>query len=150
MAVKKKRSATKKRRTAKKRAPARKVAKRKTAKRKPARRRIVKKKATRKTRKRNPISRQGKVLRAMKLFQRFRGDDPRYIDEVEIKVPDVCMLIGKCDGILYSTTRDGQREEYIHKFTGKSRPLLVSLWDGSQVFLIGGQYSFTEEGIKDH
>lgn len=90
-----------------------------------------------------------KVAKAINLFHRFRGDDPEYIDRVTLPTTDVAMLIGKCDGVLYTTVRDGKTERYIHKFTGKSRPLLVSSWDGKQLYLLGGAYDFTAEGIKD-
>jgi hypothetical protein len=59
------------------------------------------------------------------------------------------MLIGTCDGVLYTTSRSGKTEKYIHKFSGISRPLLASSWDGKQLYLLGGAYNFTDEGIVD-
>lgn len=90
-----------------------------------------------------------RIKKGINLFRRFRGEDPEYIDSHKLPVADVCMLIGTCDGVLYTTSRDGKREKYIHKFSGKSRPLLVSSWDGRQLYLLGGAYDFTEEGIVD-
>lgn len=108
-------------------------------------------KTTRKTRRKNPVplSTLAKVERGMHLYRRFRGRDPRYVDEVTIPIPDVLMEIGKCDGVLYTTVRDGKTEKYVHEFTGRSKPILASSWDGEQIYLVGGHYSFSEEGIKD-
>jgi hypothetical protein len=97
-----------------------------------------------------PKSRRAKVLDAIQLYQRFRGTDPKYVDEVETPKIDVAMLIGQCDGILYTTVRDGKKEQYIHEFTGKSCPSLIASWDGKQIALIGGNYNFTDEGITDN
>ena len=104
-----------------------------------------------KARKKNPVprSKHAKVEKAISLYKRFRGTEPEYVDELEVEPVDVAMLIGKCDGILYTTERDGKTESYIHEFTGDACPMLVSSWDGKQIMLIGGNYSFTEEGIKD-
>lgn len=90
-----------------------------------------------------------KINKAISLFRRFRGEEPKFIDSHSLPVSDVCMLIGKCDGVLYTTSRDGRTERYIHKFTGKSRPLLIASWDGKQLYLLGGAYDFTDEGIVD-
>lgn len=108
-------------------------------------------KTTRKKRHNNPVplSTLAKVERGMHLFRRFRGTDPQYVDEFTFPVPDVLMEIGKCDGVLYTTVRDGKREKYVHEFTGRSKPILASSWDGKHIYLIGGHYSFSEEGIKD-
>jgi hypothetical protein len=53
------------------------------------------------------------------------------------------------DGILYSTVRDGVLEKYIHKFRKADRPLFVVSPDGKQLFLVDGNYTFTERGIVD-
>jgi len=105
-----------------------------------------------KIRKSNPVppSKYAKVEKAIKLFKRFRGTEPDFVDEYEVEPVDVAMLIGKCDGILYTTERDGKKESYIHEFTNKACPLLVASWDGKQIMLLGGDYNFTEEGIKDN
>jgi len=95
------------------------------------------------------LSTRKKIEKAVGLFRRFRGEEPEFVERRQLPVADVCMLIGYCDGVLYTTSRDGQTEKYIHKFTGKSRPLLVSSWDGKQLYLLGGAYNFTAEGIKD-
>lgn len=96
-----------------------------------------------------PLSRQAKVKKAIDLFENFTGHMPEYLDTVELKIPEVGLLVGDCDGILYTTVRDGKRESYIHRFRKNSRPHLVATYDGKQLVLIGGSFQFTERGIED-
>ncbi len=60
------------------------------------------------------------------------------------------LTVGECDGILYSTVRDGNPEQYIHKFKRSARPLLVASHDGAQLALVGGDFVFTDRGITDN
>ena len=110
--------------------------------------------------KRNPVpassragaSRQTRDLmaQAADLYERFSGHDPEEVGRITVPpVPSVGVAIGEVDGILYSTIRDGRLEKYIHKFNRRDRPLFVVSPDGKQLFLIGGNYSFTERGIVD-
>ena len=87
---------------------------------------------------------------AVDLFRRFTGMEPQHVDEYEIQIPKVGMIIGQCDGVLYTTVRDNEKLSYIHEFDGRSRPLLCSSWDGKQIFIVGGHYNFTEDGIVDY
>jgi len=64
-------------------------------------------------------------------------------------MPAVAVAIGEVDGILYSTVRDGKLEKYIHKFHKADRPLFVVSPEGKTLFLLGGNYTFTERGIVD-
>ena len=90
------------------------------------------------------------VDQAADLYERFFGHDPEEIGRVTVPtIPRVGVAIGEVDGILYSTVRDGKFEKYIHKFHKKDRPLFVVSPDGKQLFLIGGNYTFTERGIVD-
>lgn len=120
----------------------------------------VRPKKTTKASKRNPVpassragaSRQVRDLvdQAADLYERFSGHDPEEIGRVTVpKVPRVGVAIGEVDGILYSTIRDGKFEKYIHKFHKRDRPMFVVSPDGKQLFLIGGNYTFTERGIVD-
>ena len=70
--------------------------------------------------KRNPVprGRLAKTETAIKLYQRFRNQDPAFVDEYSAPDMSVCMLIGKCDAIEYTTIRDGKKELYRHEFTG--------------------------------
>lgn len=89
------------------------------------------------------------VEKAADLYVQFRGENPRFIETVKLTVPPVMLLIGECDGVLYTTRREGHIEKYIHEFTKKARPLLCSDYTGNQLFLIGGSYNFTDAGIVD-
>jgi len=89
-------------------------------------------------------------LKAARLYENFTGDAGAVIARVPpIKIPRAVAVVGECDGIMYTTVRDGQHEKYIHKFSKKARPLFCISPDGSQIFLIGGEYRFTERGIID-
>jgi len=96
----------------------------------------------------NPTRNQ--IERAKDLYKRFSGHDAEEIGTVNLPaMPTVGVAIGEVDGILYSTIRDGKFEKYIHKFHKKDRPMFIVSPDGKQLFLIGGNYTFTERGIVD-
>ena len=59
------------------------------------------------------------------------------------------MVIGECDGVLYTTVRDGVTERYIHEFASGDKPLLCVSPNGKQMLFVGGRYVFTERGIVD-
>jgi hypothetical protein len=108
------------------------------------------KKAPRKM-KENPIQdRQTRVNAAMKLYSDFTGERAKIVGTYMVqKVHDVGVAIGPCCGIAYETVRDGERLSYFHEFAKKDRPLLVSSFDGKQLYMLGGAYDFTENGIVD-
>ena len=95
----------------------------------------------------NPSSRA--MRKAVRLYTDFTGHDPKYIDEWTVDVPDTALQVGHVTGILYKTRMDGKTQEFMHEFTGKSRPILAASADGHQLFLLGGDYKFTERGIVD-
>jgi len=90
------------------------------------------------------------ITKGIDLYRRFREEEPEYIDTVDFETPTVGIIIGSCDTIEYTTRRAGKIELYRHEFDKKSRPLLCSTFDGEQVFLVGGRYNFTEDGITDY
>lgn len=115
-----------------------------------------KKKAARKkkaTRRRNPtLARnvRSQLGNAVRLYQKFREAEPRYVDSLKANpLPRVAMEIGRLDGVLYTTTHAGKATKYIHKFTGRSRPVLATDGKGKQLYILGGAYDFTEDGIVD-
>lgn len=59
------------------------------------------------------------------------------------------VAIGPVTGIMYLAKRDGRVEQYLHKFAPRSRPLLVTLSDGTRLELLGGAFRFTDRGIVD-
>lgn len=131
--------------------PKRKARVKKAPKRKVTRKASVKKTPKRKT---NPVSakkvsKTHKINQSIKLFRNFRNEEPEFIDSVKMNIPDVGMVIGKLDGVMYTTTRNGETEKYLHKFTGRSRPTLCASWDGKQLIIVEGNYDFTRDGIVD-
>lgn len=101
--------------------------------------------------KRNPApSKKTQIEQASKLYRKFSGHEPEYVSSVKKPaMPDVGLVIGPLEGVAYEATRDGKTEKYFHRFTKKSRPLLVSSQDGRSIHIVGGRYDFTEDGIVD-
>lgn len=92
----------------------------------------------------------GAVESAADLYERFTGHDGEVIGRVTVPdVPEALAVIGECDGVLYTTVRDGQTERYIHRFRAKDKPLLCVSPNGTQLHLVGGRFVFTERGIVD-
>lgn len=90
------------------------------------------------------------LTRAARRFTRFTGEDQLSAKKIKVlPLPKILLAIGPCDGLLYSTIRDGVAEKYKHTFAGKARPLLASSSDGKRLFLLGGAYTFTNRGIVD-
>ncbi len=89
-------------------------------------------------------------MQADRLYSEFTGHKGQNADNVNINMPKAGLTFGKCDGILYSTVRDGELEKYIHQFKQSARPDLVASFDGKQLFLIGGNFTFTERRIVDN
>lgn len=97
-----------------------------------------------------PPSKVVQARNAADLYTRFTGHDA--LEEVHIdkpELPDVMLVVGDIDGIMYTTVRDGVVEKYVHQFKKKARPLFCVSHDGKQIHLIGGEYDFTERGIVD-
>jgi len=86
---------------------------------------------------------------ALRLFEDFTGHQGQPFAKAKIKLPKTVLVVGRCDGVLYTTVRDDKTEKYIHKFRAKSAPLLCASPDGSQLFLLGGVFRFTDRGIVD-
>ena len=96
-----------------------------------------------------PLSNRARLERAADLYEQFSGHDAKEVEKVKVNWPRVGLNVGQCDGVLYTTVRDGKTEHYIHKFKARSRPALVVSSDGRQLALVGGAYVFTERGIED-
>lgn len=88
---------------------------------------------------------------AARRYERFTGHDAEVFGSIEFPNLDgvAVAMIGECDGVLYTTVRDGKTERYIHEFEEADKPLLCVTPDGRQLLLIGGRYRFTERGIVD-
>jgi len=87
---------------------------------------------------------------AMNLYRKFSGHKPELIGKTKKPIiPDVGIVIGELDGVAYETVRDGEKQKYFHQFDKKVRPLLISSHDGRCIYILGGEYDFTEDGIVD-
>lgn len=92
----------------------------------------------------------GQIKAAMTLYQKFSGHEPEEVGRMKKpKIPDVGVVIGELEGVAYETVRDGKVEKYFHRFDKRTRPLLVSSSDGRNLYILGGEYDFTEDGIVD-
>ncbi len=90
------------------------------------------------------------VRKAAARYTAFTGREDVVLSKIAIPdMPEALLQVGKIDGILYSTVRDGIPERYIHRFKSSSRPLFCVSPDGKMLFMIGGSYNFTERGIVD-
>lgn len=96
---------------------------------------------------RNPS--QSDIERGKALYESFSGQEAEVIGKANVEVSQVGVVIGTLDAVLYTTVRDGQTEKYVHHFRAKDKPLLVVSPDGSQMYILGGNYDFTERGIVD-
>lgn len=97
-----------------------------------------------------PQLKQTQIRKARALYKDFSGHDG---DEVEtITIPDMpkaVLVVGELEAVIYSTVRDDTAERYIHKFRAKSRPMLCASPDGERLFIVGGNFEFTDRGIVD-
>lgn len=106
------------------------------------------------TRKQNPAApirtTRADLTRAARRYQRFTGHADMTARRMVLpRMPRAVLTVGECDGILYTTVRDGRKESYIHRFAKGSRPLLTASPDGKRLYLLGGAYTFTNRGIVD-
>jgi hypothetical protein len=97
-----------------------------------------------------PSSTNDRVKKAGKVYEQFTGHCAEYYENADYKPLEVGAKIGKVEGILYRTVRDGNTEHYIHEFKRSAQPDLVADHDGSQIQLVGGDYRFTDRGIIDN
>lgn len=89
------------------------------------------------------------IADAAKLYTDFTGHSADYYQKVNVPEVKSALHVGSCDGILYTTIRDGVEESYIHKFKNHARPAFAVSSNGRQLLLIGGKFAFTERGIVD-
>lgn len=87
---------------------------------------------------------------AAKLFRRFNGREANTAATVgKPRIPDAMACIGRVTMIQYAAERDGQVNEYRHPFRARSRPHLCVSPDGKLVLMLGGAFTFTEDGFVD-
>lgn len=90
---------------------------------------------------------------AATLLEDFSGHKADKLVKANMPVVKEGLVIGELDLIGYRTKREGINKglltRYAHQFRKKSRPLLAVSKDGKQLYIVGGQYEFTEAGIED-
>jgi hypothetical protein len=91
-----------------------------------------------------------RVRQAAKLFEDFTGHKAESIHSANIPEDDVLLIVGECDAIAYTATRDGETNSYQHEFKPSARPVLCVSHDGQRLYLLAGAYRFTERGIEDN
>lgn len=96
-----------------------------------------------------PLSRQAQLRKAVTLYEDFTGHEAEEIGKVPFDIPDIAVVVGEVEALIYNTIRDGKAERYIHKFKAAARPLFAVSPDGKQILFIDGNYDFTERGIVD-
>ena len=90
-----------------------------------------------------------KIAAAAELFEAFTGHVPESVETVEVPNKEVALIIGHCDGVMYEAVRDGEVEKYTHEFKDDARPVLAVSFDGQQLYILAGEYQFTDRGIVD-
>lgn len=91
------------------------------------------------------------VKRGLELFEDFTGHAGEVCGTVELPEDEVLTVIGPCEAIAYTATRDGKTYSFQHEFEDpKCRPLLAASVDGTRLYLIGGSFKFGSRGIEDN
>ncbi len=90
-----------------------------------------------------------RTKQALALFEDFTGHQGEVMGTQEVPSDDTLVIVGECDAIAYTATRDGETASYQHEFRKKSRPVLAVSHDGNRLYLLAGAYKFTHRGIED-
>jgi hypothetical protein len=87
---------------------------------------------------------------AIQLYQKFREAPPRKVGTMQLQMPRMLVRIGPIPWLYYLTThRDGKEILYKHTFAKHARPILCASHNGRSLYLVGGRYDFTGDGIVD-
>jgi hypothetical protein len=90
-----------------------------------------------------------KVRAAAALFEEFTGDKAEILGAADIPQDDTLIVVGECEAIAYTAVRDGEENSYQHEFKPSARPVLAVSHDGKRLYLLAGDYKFTDRGIED-
>ena len=84
------------------------------------------------------------------LYQQFNQFEPSYIERIHHPrlIPPVVVELGELVGLIYRSDKwqSGQPRAYIHLM--QDPPRLVSNVEGTQLYILGGSYRITEQGIE--
>ena len=86
---------------------------------------------------------------AVQLFQRFHGMRPKRINTVRVQLPRALMQVGPVPFMYYLAPWKGRETLFKHTFAKHARPMLAATHDGRALYLVGGDYDFTKDGIVD-
>jgi len=93
---------------------------------------------------------QREYRQAIELYQKFREARPQRIATMRVQMPRMLVRIGPVPWLYYLTTHKGGKEIlYKHTFAKHARPFLASSHNGRALYLLGGEYDFTRDGIVD-
>lgn len=87
------------------------------------------------------------MSKAATLFKSFheRNPAPSEIVSIEQNGAEECLAVGEVYGIMYKVK--GEPKPYYHKFKTTGRPKLFVSADGRQIYIVNGQYRFTDRGF---
>lgn len=83
---------------------------------------------------------------ARELFTAFHGSEPEDGDLAFVENTDVIFPLGKLHAVSYILDVDGEEQLFYHEFK-HHRPVLCSNSDGTQLYILAGEYEVTEKGI---
>jgi hypothetical protein len=89
------------------------------------------------------------LRQAVTLYRKFREAEPEKIAVRSFHMPRMLMQVGPAHSIEYFTTHRGRPKLYRHTFAHGAAPVLCATGDGRHVYLLGGHYDFTRDGIVD-
>lgn len=97
-----------------------------------------------------PESANEKIQLGQALYQRFNQFPADHIEHVHHnrQIPQVVVALGELTGIIYRSDKwqPGRPRTYIHFLNDK--PRLVSNVEGTQLYIVGGNYRVTTDGIE--
>jgi hypothetical protein len=100
-------------------------------------------------RKSDPVVDRRDLERAADLYRDFREEEPRAVGELVVSLPSTVAEVGVCQFIGYVTTQGRKTTSYVHGFVKGSRPHLYSSGRRNELFLFGGRFRMTRDGIVD-
>jgi hypothetical protein len=90
------------------------------------------------------------MQRGMGLYHAFNGFEPSHVVKVQHPrvIPPVVVELGELVGVMYRSDKGqpGQPRTYIHRM--ENPPRLVSNIEGTQLYIVGGSYHVTSQGIE--
>jgi len=90
------------------------------------------------------------MQRGMGLYHAFNGFEPSQVVKVHFRrmIPPVVVELGELVGLIYRSDKRqrGQARTYIHRM--ENPPRLVSNIEGTQLYIVGGSYQVTPQGIE--